>query len=429
MSRISKRRRRKNPSQKEQKFSDLQALRVLIEILVRERVEKEVYESKQELEAVGKHVLEVAMVVQGVTEKIGADLYLPEITAIIQRVEDKVKQIDGWFDKVKASPEAVTLDKHLLAGERVGLPKEAETLIQELELFFAQATGEVIILSRKNIQYVLENNKQARDAIVQGIINSLTSIRSQKEPLPADEQLLTDLDTLEKKLVTSQITVDTKVDGLLQLIKEPGADIHLVYNETERVLSLLVNFHEQIGEDLEHLNHILEPLREKIRLRRKRKQVSATVIVLLINVAIYLQWSLPQGMFQPQVNASFAFFIIGIILTVISFKATVLLVVFEDDHPALFNVTHSPFLNKLIMHGITVVVLFLLIVFNYIVILHYFYLLLYALFNYLDTVNKLLTWIVNISTIVSVVFILASKLKQSDLRRNVKHLFSLLSGR
>src|SRR5260370_5796706 len=282
--RIHKRRRRKKPAQNEQNVSDLQALRVLLELLLRERVEKEVYESKQELEAAYKHVLELAMVVRGVTETIGADLYLSEITAIIQRVEDKAKQIDEAFDKVTASPEAVNLDMNLLASGRVGIPKDAEVLIEELELFFAQATGEILILSRKQIQYVLENNKQARDAIVQGIINSLTSIRSHKEQLPADEQLLTDIAALEKKIVTSQITVDAEVDGLLQLIKESGAGIHLIYNETERVLRLLVNFHEQIGEELEHLNQMLEPLREKIRLRRQRNQASATVIVLLIDV-------------------------------------------------------------------------------------------------------------------------------------------------
>jgi hypothetical protein len=428
VSRNNRRQRRKKTNQNEQDVSELQVLRVLLELLVRERVEKAVYESKQELEADYKHILELAMVVKGVTETIGVDSYLSEINAIIQRVEDKAKQIDEVFDKINASSEAVSLDTHLLASGRVGLPKDAELLIEESELFFAQATGEILILSRKQIQYVLENNKQARDAIVQGISKSVMYIRSHKEQVPADE-LLTDIDTLEKQVVTSQKTIDAEVDGVLQRIQEPGADMHLVYNEYERILRLLRDFHRQIAEDLEQLDQLLEPLREKMRIRRRRKQVSAIVIVLLINVAIYLQWSLPLGMFQPQVNAVFAFFIIGIILTVITFKATVTLVVFEDDHPALFNVTQSPFLNTLIMHAINIVAGFLLIVFNYIVILHYLYLLLYALFNYLDTINKVLTWIVNISTIVSVAFIVAGKVKQIDLRRNVQHLFSLLSGR
>lgn len=412
-----------------QDVSDLQALRALVELLLREKVEKEVYESKQELEAAYKHVLELAMVVRDVTETIQADSYLSEINAIIQRVEEKANQIDEAFDKINASPEAVRLDTYLLTSGRVGLPKDAEVIIEELELFFAQATGEILILSRKQIQYELENNKQACDAIVQGIIKSLTSIRSHKEQLPADEQLLTDIDDLEKKIVTSQRTVDAEVDGLLQHIKEPIEDMHLVYNEYERILHLLSDFHRQINEDLEYLNHILEPLREKIRLRRQRKQILATVIVLLIDAAVYLQWSLPLGMFQPQLNALFAFFITGIIITVITFKATVLLVAFEDDHSALFNVTKSPFLNRLIMHGITVVIMFLLISFNYFVILYGLYLLLYHLFNYLDTINKvltiLLTWIVSIPPIIELVRIL----KRLDLRRNVKHLFSLPSGR
>ena len=89
MSRLNNRRRRKKPSQKEQNFSELQVLRVLLELLLRERVEKEVYESKQQLEAAGKHVLELALIVQDVTETMGDDIYLPEINALIQRVEDK----------------------------------------------------------------------------------------------------------------------------------------------------------------------------------------------------------------------------------------------------------------------------------------------------------------------------------------------------
>ena len=366
------------------------------------------------------------MEVKGVTETIGADSNIAEINAIVKRVENKANQIDEAFNRINASPETVPLDPHLLTGGRVGIPKDTEMLIEELELFFAQATGELLILSRKQIQYVLENNKQARGDIVQGISKSLTAIRSQKE---AGEQLLTDLAALEKKVVTSQRTVDAEVDALLQRMQEPIADMQLVYDEYERILRLLSNFHKQTGEDLKHLNQMLEPLREKIRIRRQRKQVTASVIVLLISVAIYLQWSLPQGMFQPQLNAVFAFVISGIVLTFITFTATVKLVVFEDDHTALFTVIHSPFLNKLLMYGITLIVLFLLIVFNYIIILHYLYLLLYALFNYLDTINKVLTWIVNISTIVSVAFIVAGKVKQIDLRRSVQHLFSLLSGR
>jgi hypothetical protein len=429
VSRLNKRRRRKKPNQNEQDVSDLQALRVLVELLFREKVEKEVYESKQELEAAYKHVLELAMRVRDVTEKMGVDSNLSEINAIIQRVEDKAKQIDEAFDNVTASPEAVNLDMHLLTSGRVSIPKEAEVLIEELELFFAQATGEILILSRKQIQYALENNKQARDEIAKGIINYLSSIRSHKDQVPTDEQLLTDLDALEKKIVTSQRSVDAEVDGFLQHLKEPIEDMLLVYNEYERILHLLGDFHRQINEELEHLTHILEPLQEKRRLRRQRQRLSATVKVILIDATMYLLWSIQQGMFQPQINAVFAFVITGIIVTVITFKATVTLVAFEDDHTALFNVTKSPALNKLIMHGISIFVMALLVIFSYIVILYYLYLLLYSLFNYLDTINKALTWVVNISTIVSVAFILAGKLKQFDLRGNVKHLFSLLSGR
>ena len=130
---------------------------------------------------------------------MGDDIYLPEINALIQRVEDKAKQIDEAFDKASAFQEAVTMDKHLLAGERVGIPKDAEMLTQELELFFAQALGEVIILSIKQVQYMLEKNKQARDELVKGISDYLSPIRSQKEQLQADEQLLIDIDTFEKK--------------------------------------------------------------------------------------------------------------------------------------------------------------------------------------------------------------------------------------
>ena len=136
MGRIHKRRRRKKPAKNEQNVSDLQALRVLVELLVRERVEKEVYESKQELEAAYKHVLELAMRVRDVTEKMGVDSNLSEINAIIQRVRDKAKQIDEAFDNVTASPEVVNLDTHLLTSGRVSIPKEAEVLIEELELFF-----------------------------------------------------------------------------------------------------------------------------------------------------------------------------------------------------------------------------------------------------------------------------------------------------
>ena len=310
----------------------------------------------------------------------------------------------------------------------MGIPKDTEMLTQELEMFFAQALGEVIILSIKQVQYVLEKNKQARDELAKGFIDYLSSIRSQKEQLQADEQLLIDIDTFEKKIVHSQMTLDAEIADFIQHIKGP-TDIQLVYGEAQRILSLLGNFHEQIGEELEHLNHVLEPLIEKRRLRRQRQQLSATVKVLLIDAASYLLWSVPQGMFQPQANALFAFFITGLILTVITFKATAILVTFEGDHPALFNVTQSPFLNRLIMHAVSVVVMSLLVIFNYFIILYYLYLLLYSFFNYLNTINIFftifLTWIMGSLAIFELVRIL----KRLDLRRNVKYLFSLLSGR
>jgi len=111
------------------------------------------------------------------------------------------------------------------------------------------------------------------------------------------------------------------------------------------------------------------------------------------------------------------------------FKATAILVTFEGDHPALFKVTQSPFFNRLILHAINAVVLFLLIIFNYTVILYYLYLFLYSFSNYLATINSFLTLIVNSAAIAGLLVGLLKLLKQFDLRRNVKLLFSLLSGR
>ncbi len=134
-------------------------------------------------------------------------------------------------------------------------------------------------------------------------------------------------------------------------------------------------------------------------------------------------------MFQPQLNAIFAFILTGIILTVLTFTATVKLAAFEDDHPALFTVTKSADLNKLIMHGITIVVMALLIIFNYIVVLYYLYLLLYHLFNYLDTINLYLSLMVDIATIVGLLVGLLKLLKEFDFKRNIQYLYSLLAGR
>ncbi len=271
----------------EQNVSDLQALRVLLELLVRERAEKQVYESKQELEAEYKHVQKLAMMVKGVSETLGVDSDLSEINAIIKRLEDKANQIDEAFDKVNASPEALTLNMHHLASGRVSLPKDTTMLIEELELFFAQATGELIILSRKQIRYVLEKNKQTRDALVQGVSKSVTSFSSHKEQLPAEE-VLTDLDTREKNIITSQLTIDAEVASFLQRIQEPGADIQLVFSEYEQILHLLSDFHGQMNEMLEQITHILTPLHEKRRLRRQRQRLSAMVKVILIDAMVYL---------------------------------------------------------------------------------------------------------------------------------------------
>jgi hypothetical protein len=366
--------------------------------------ERELEESKQQLEEATSHFVEKATAVRNFAELIEADTYIIEIDKLTHRVENKGNQLQENFDK--ALPMTV---------RPIGSSNE------EMESLFTQARDELEDILHNTILYALEHRRHALESFLNELINHISKLKLLAEQVKANEQIVKNIDTFQGYVSRNQRDLVAETKKLTLLVEEPGLNNDAARDEFKQILRKHISFHEKVLDELPRILDVLKPL---VEMKSRRKRISYLIFVFLINILIYLQWSIPVGMVIPQWNGILAFIVTGLSLAYISLLITIKLISLYENHSSIFNFTNFHLFNKIIaFFSISFIIIFLILTI-YVFSLHFLYLLLYFLFDFLTKTNTMLTFITNVSAIATIIVLLIGLLKALELLKYIKKLVS-----
>ncbi len=417
MSRTNNRRRRRNSNQEEKNFAALQEIKALLAILVKDKVEKEVHGSKQQLKEKLEYFSQRATLTRKAAELAGEERYITEIDALMHRVESKAEILQEKYAKLKSQSEEVTLDMQRTIGKHTDISKELAMLPEDMETFFNQVDAALDDITCKFLQYVIERYRLALEKYVTESLDTVSQLRSLATQIKSGQRLVHAIDNFQEYLIRSHRELLADIAEAKHLAEKPEL-LETVIEEYSQIINKCIRVHEKIRD--EH-QPFADELHYLIETSARRKRLSAFAKIFILDLLLYLQWSLAAGMVLPQWNALLAFIITGLVIVAVNLVVISKLAAIYGKHPSLFKITQFSLLNHLFAFSISLVIFQSLIFLLYIVLLHYLYLFLYYLINFLTETNPFLSWITNVSAIITIVALFIGLLKKLNLLKYMKN--------
>ncbi len=380
-------------------------------------VEKGVHGSKQQLEEKLEHFSQRATAVRKAAELAAEERYITEINALTHRVEGKAEKLQETYDTLKSQSEEVTLDMQQTIGKHTDLSRELAMLPEDIETFFNQVDGALDNITCKILQNVIEQYRLVLEDFVTESHESASQLRSLAMQIKSGQRLVYAVDNFQEYLIRSHKELLADIAEAKHLAEKPEL-LESAIQEYSQIINKCIRVHEKIRDEhqpfADELNHIIET-------SARRTRVSAFTKVFIINALVYLQWSFSLGLVLPQWNAVLAFIITGLVIVVVNVVVTSKLAAFYGTHASLFKVTRFSLLNHLFAFSISLVIIQSSTLLLYVVSMHYLYLFLYYLLNFLTETNPFLSWITNVSAIATIIVLFTGWLKKRNLLKYMKN--------